>query len=170
MKDFFKQTPIAPTNLKPILPDDVNLNDLTDQILKDKAILDAQRAEEAKKFGEQLLADRIAAQRAEDAENRRKQQEADDKKKWHDDVARRNREAEAAKTAAAADKAKRLHVARQIELKAKLSTLLVSLADAGLIVEELEDKNCLQVKLLVEAATQLVHSIKFSEALRGNES
>jgi hypothetical protein len=143
-KDIFKQTPIAPSNLKPIIPEGTDLNLLTDQVHRDKAISDAASAASRQKWAEEMVEARIKAQREDDAAAR----EAAEKKKWHEDIAKRKSE----------DAAKRAEM-RQRELKSKISTFIGACADIGAVVEELQDMNCVQVRLLRETLKALVETL-----------
>ena len=152
--DMFKQTPIAPSNLKPILPENVDLNAVTDDILKRKAIDDAAGEAKRKQWAEEMVAARVKAQREDDAAAR----EEERLRLWHADCAKKRADGAAAKATAAADKAKRQFDARQKELKAKLSTFIATCVDVASDLEEIEDKNCVQVRLLRESVNALLES------------
>lgn len=160
-----KQTPIPPSNLKPLIPEDTDLNAMTDKIWKEKIISDAESAEKIKRWAEEQVAIRIKNQREDDAAAR----EAERLRLWHEKNAAdraaeaaskaANRAAEAAsKAAEAADKAKRQHDARQKELKGNLTAFIAACVQVASDLEEIEDKNCVQVRLLRESINALIES------------
>lgn len=142
-KGFF-QTPIKAGQLKPIeLPENTDLNAVTDETLRNKAKIDAELAEGARKFGEELLASRIKDARQEIADA----EEAARKAQWHERNAKK-REEEAAQLA----------IGRQLRLKRKLADLTATCISVQSILDAIEDKNAPEITLFKTAITTLHNS------------
>lgn len=149
--DMFQQTPVT---LKPkeLIPDGLDMNNVTDSIVASKAANEAESKKNLDAFVAQEYELAVRSARAEIAANKEKAKEieiAARRSEWHTDVAKRN-----------AEKDKQKHAARQREIKSKLGVLAAEIADASILVEELDDKKCVQAQLLTAAAKQLAHLLQ----------
>lgn len=146
--DFFKQTPIAPSNLKPLIPEGADMNQITDSIVASKAALEAESKANLAKLAadEYQIQCRIA--RAEIADNAAKAAERAIKKDFHDNVSRRAQEAEARKKED-----------RQRAVLLQVVDFTASVGKAALLIDELTSRDIREVRLLRAALDELLISL-----------
>lgn len=149
--NFFQQQPVT---LKPkeLIPDGTDMVSLTNSIVASQKENEEQRKKDLAKLAQEEYDLSVKCARAEIADNKAKAAKAQEdakKNQWHADVAKRNVERDNQK-----------HVARQREIKSKLGALAAEIADASILVEELDDKKCVQAQLLTAAAKQLAHLLQ----------
>lgn len=151
--NFFQQTPVS--SKPPVVPHGTDLNSIAREAEASKAKIDAENKKNMDAFmarEREILANIYRAEMADEAKKAEAAKTAEANRLWHERNAKER-----------ADKENRKRVAEQTAVKTRIAKFISDCAIVANDLQIVEDKNCVQVKLLREAVSAMLKSFPESE-------